>query len=502
MASALSVVGCGTLNAKIVRRAVVIGEGAGFRSRAIIVRVADRVRQPIGITMPMVVPARLGRARDHGQCSQGGSGEGELAVESSGISERSEPRHSRPKQVPIQRESRKTRQKTVAKAGISALPACLTIFKHSLARVVPSDPLLPAIFRTYRHLPDGLMRITPFASLLLLCLAASPARADLHITRDHGGYVEEYKAKYARIRDHHERVIIDGICNSACTLVFGIVPMNKICVTPRASLGFHQAYYDKAFTFGIKVTSTEGTSDLMSYYPDTVKDWIRRNGGLTTEMKKIKNGIGTLEDRRSLSGRVVIAVPVDRCASRQIDRPRHHRHATSADIGRGHDAVFLLGFGLQQTWTSHLDALRDVFCQLQISLRPQACQKPDQRDIRAAGRGVFGDAVMRREHARANVEIALGNLRVDEEARHGLLGDFAFENVGARAGRGELVAALQLGENERRAAGGDAGPVMSRFDVVHRQRAGGCDQLSRDFRARPSAAAVRRDVRRSPSGRP
>ena len=109
-----------------------------------------------------------------------------------------------------------------------------------------------------------------------------------------------------RIRDRHERVIIDGICNSACTLVFGIVPLNKICVTPRASLGFHQAYYDKAFTFGIKVTSAEGTSDLMSYYPDTVKDWIRRNGGLTTEMKKIKNGVESLEDRRSLSGRVVI----------------------------------------------------------------------------------------------------------------------------------------------------------------------------------------------------
>jgi hypothetical protein len=137
---------------------------------------------------------------------------------------------------------------------------------------------------------DRPMRITPLSLLLLSLLATSPARADLHITRDHGGYVEEYKAKYARIRDRHERVIIDGICNSACTLVFGIVPMNKICVTPRASLGFHQAYYDKAFTFGIKVTSAEGTSDLMSYYPDTVKDWIRRNGGLTTEMKKIKNG--------------------------------------------------------------------------------------------------------------------------------------------------------------------------------------------------------------------
>ena len=134
------------------------------------------------------------------------------------------------------------------------------------------------------------MRITHLAMLLLSVLASAPARADLRITRDHGGYVEEYKAKYQRIRDRHERVIIDGICNSACTLVFGIVPMNKICVTPRASLGFHQAYYDKAFTFGIKVTSAEGTSDLMSYYPQRVKDWIRRNGGLTTEMKKIKNG--------------------------------------------------------------------------------------------------------------------------------------------------------------------------------------------------------------------
>jgi hypothetical protein len=133
------------------------------------------------------------------------------------------------------------------------------------------------------------MRITSLA-LIVLSLAVTPAHALLHITRDHGGYVEEYKEKYKRIRDNGERVVIDGICNSACTLVFGIVPMNKICVTPRASLGFHQAYYDKAFTFGIKVTSLEGTSDLMSYYPGSVKDWIRRNGGLTTEMKKITNG--------------------------------------------------------------------------------------------------------------------------------------------------------------------------------------------------------------------
>ena len=128
-------------------------------------------------------------------------------------------------------------------------------------------------------------------ALILLVLSSATAGADYRITRDHGGLVDEYKAKYAKIKARGERVIIDGICNSACTLVFGIVPMNKICVTPKASIGVHQAYYDKAFTFGIKVTSADGTSDLMSYYPDTLKDWIRKNGGLTTEMKKIKNGI-------------------------------------------------------------------------------------------------------------------------------------------------------------------------------------------------------------------
>ena len=132
-----------------------------------------------------------------------------------------------------------------------------------------------------------------FVLLLLLLAAAqwdSPARADYRITRDHGGLVDEYKAKYAAIRDRGERVIIDGICNSACTLVLGIVPLNRVCVTPRASLGVHQAYYDKATTLGIKVTSYAGTADLMSYYPPSVKAWIEKQGGLTAQMKKIHNG--------------------------------------------------------------------------------------------------------------------------------------------------------------------------------------------------------------------
>nr|WP_170145979.1 hypothetical protein [Rhodoplanes elegans] len=128
------------------------------------------------------------------------------------------------------------------------------------------------------------------SGLVLSSGAVRAAEPDVVIKRDFGGYVEEYKAKYARIRDSGQRVVIDGICNSACTLVLGIVPTNRICVTPRASLGFHQAYYDKAWTAGVKVTSAAGTAELMTVYPNSVKRWIASVGGLTAEMKKLKNG--------------------------------------------------------------------------------------------------------------------------------------------------------------------------------------------------------------------
>jgi len=125
---------------------------------------------------------------------------------------------------------------------------------------------------------------------ILFILSTSVAAADYRITRDLGGFVEDYKTRYAKIRDSGERVIIDGICNSACTLVLGIVPLSRICVTPKASLGFHQAYYDKVWTFGLKIMSADGTEELLSYYPPPVKDWISRNGGLTPELKRVPNG--------------------------------------------------------------------------------------------------------------------------------------------------------------------------------------------------------------------
>lgn len=133
------------------------------------------------------------------------------------------------------------------------------------------------------------MRYLTLALLVQALIWGSASAADYRITRDYGGVIDEYKAKYAAIRDRGDRVIIDGPCDSACTLVLGVVPLNRICVTPRARLGFHMAYYEQLAADGTKVPSYEGTADMMSYYPETVKRWLSRHGGLTSDTKKIKS---------------------------------------------------------------------------------------------------------------------------------------------------------------------------------------------------------------------
>jgi hypothetical protein len=77
-------------------------------------------------------------------------------------------------------------------------------------------------------------------------------------------------------------VVIDGACLSACTLVLGIVPRNRICVTRRAMLGFHAAWMPG--TDGKPVPSAVGTRALWDLYPQNVRRWINARGGLSSKM--------------------------------------------------------------------------------------------------------------------------------------------------------------------------------------------------------------------------
>ena len=74
-----------------------------------------------------------------------------------------------------------------------------------------------------------------------LFAAIAPARAEIRILASPGGQVGPFLELFERVRESGERVVIDGPCLSACTLVLMTVPDERICVTRRAVLGFHAA---------------------------------------------------------------------------------------------------------------------------------------------------------------------------------------------------------------------------------------------------------------------
>jgi len=126
-------------------------------------------------------------------------------------------------------------------------------------------------------------------SAVLLCLLASlgaafsqPAAAALRITNDQGGNIGQYWSRYMALRDSGQEVVIDGLCSSACTMVLGIVPSERICVTQRAILGFHAAW--RPGFLGLSTVNAPATRTLWSLYPAPIRDWIVRNGGLGTNM--------------------------------------------------------------------------------------------------------------------------------------------------------------------------------------------------------------------------
>ena len=113
-------------------------------------------------------------------------------------------------------------------------------------------------------------------------LSSAPATADVRIGHDAGGQIGPYLERLVALRNSGERVIIDGPCLSACTMVLGVIPRERICMTGRARLGFHAAWHPAGN--GQQVASYGGTQLLMQVYPHKVRSWISRKGGLSGRM--------------------------------------------------------------------------------------------------------------------------------------------------------------------------------------------------------------------------
>ena len=115
-----------------------------------------------------------------------------------------------------------------------------------------------------------------------LALSVTSASATMRIAEDRGGQIGRYLEAFATARSSGERVVVDGNCLSACTLVLGVIPRERICATQRARFGFHAAWMPDRD--GRPITSPLGTQALWSIYPASVRRWINRQGGLSRKM--------------------------------------------------------------------------------------------------------------------------------------------------------------------------------------------------------------------------
>ncbi len=116
---------------------------------------------------------------------------------------------------------------------------------------------------------------------LFLLASFNVAAADVRIEASPGGDAVSFLGLFETLRQSGERIVIDGPCFSACTLVLIAIPRNRICVTRKAILGFHAAKVVDVNGDQYPAEAQEATRVVAASYPAPIRDWIARHGGLT-----------------------------------------------------------------------------------------------------------------------------------------------------------------------------------------------------------------------------
>ena len=107
------------------------------------------------------------------------------------------------------------------------------------------------------------MSYRTFLSLSALLFLAAPAAAEtIDVYDDHGGIVSEYDQRWTELAARGVDIRIVGPCQSACTVLLGHIPHERICVTPDAAFGFHLAKF------------ANSTAMLWDAYQPDIRAWI------------------------------------------------------------------------------------------------------------------------------------------------------------------------------------------------------------------------------------
>jgi hypothetical protein len=118
-------------------------------------------------------------------------------------------------------------------------------------------------------------------AMVLLLISQASALADVRILASPGGEAGAYLRLFEALNRSGERVVIDGPCYSACTLVLTAIPHDRVCATKRAVLGFHAPQLvDQA---GHKYAAPDATRLIAASYPPEIRNWIEQHGGLTAK---------------------------------------------------------------------------------------------------------------------------------------------------------------------------------------------------------------------------
>jgi hypothetical protein len=89
-----------------------------------------------------------------------------------------------------------------------------------------------------------------------------------------GGIVGEHLRRWMKLASSGDDVEIRGPCYSACTLIVGYVPKERLCFGDYASLNFHHA--------GSTLSAADAvaaTRHMFSLYPREIREWISKQGG-------------------------------------------------------------------------------------------------------------------------------------------------------------------------------------------------------------------------------
>ena len=150
---------------------------------------------------------------------------------------------------------------------------------------IPPRPLLPALQPVP---PTGAFQPATIVADPKLGLGR-PLGEPVVLRYEPGGRINLHRLRFLGYQREGAKVELRGGCYSACTLITGYVPKDRLCVGEGAFLAFHSA-----LQMDYRTANMDATLEMYLTYPKHIRDWIDEKGGPT---KLTPTGWWVLYDR-------------------------------------------------------------------------------------------------------------------------------------------------------------------------------------------------------------